>query len=389
METTTQPQPKWVRFDSSALSPDDAIATPMAAARTSLQTHCALLQPENATLLLTLGKEHLLLMQKTLHRTTQVKKLTDDDSLIPRSARIKFTLSMSKLAESDLGYQSLKEETKTLVAGFQKALKTKIIKVAELEVKLLQLQIQTNLATNLFVATKAILICNTLTPDPHQIVNTIFAWYDAPLLASFDLTVDNFRKLYCTTHSITTLLPPIAGSIAAPLGHDVAPIPSPVFQTFIQIYRVIDNIFLCSWTAYVGTQKCLAITAALRALRVEHFEPAATYNAAMLIHREPAAELPQLRAIVDAQVLSKTASLQKEVSSLCAMISALKTQKRGPSPGASVKKKTAAGAAAPGKTSTKGAAEKPSKRSRHRLGDPIVSCPQKSPSATHPKPVCQ
>jgi hypothetical protein len=40
------------------------------------------------------------------------------------------------------------------------------------------------------------------------------------------------------------------------------------------------------------------------------------------------------------------------------MIFTLKTQKRGPSPGASVKKKTAAGAAAPGKTSTKGAAEK-------------------------------
>jgi hypothetical protein len=121
-----------------------------------------------------------------------------------------------------------------------------------LEVKLLKSQIQTNLATNLFVATKAILIWDTLTPDPHQIINTILAWYAAPLLASFDLTVDNFlRKLYCTTHSITTLPPPIAGSIAAPVGHDAAPIPSPVFQAFIQIYRVIDNIFLCPWTAYV------------------------------------------------------------------------------------------------------------------------------------------
>jgi hypothetical protein len=33
------------------------------------------------------------------------------------------------LNESDPGYQSLKEETETLVAGFQKALKTKIIKL--------------------------------------------------------------------------------------------------------------------------------------------------------------------------------------------------------------------------------------------------------------------
>ena len=138
METATQPQSKRVRIDSSALSPEDAIATPMAAARSTLQNHCESLQPEIATLLSTLGKDHLLLMQKILHKTTQIKKLLDDDDLIPRSARIKFTLSTSKLAEADPGYTGLKDETDTLVLDFQKALKTKIIKVAELEVKLLR-----------------------------------------------------------------------------------------------------------------------------------------------------------------------------------------------------------------------------------------------------------
>ena len=358
METATQPQTKRVRIDSSALSPDDAIATPMAAAQLSLKSHCASLQPEIATLLSTLGKEHLLLMQRTLHKVTQVKKLSDDEDLIPRSARIKFVLSTSKLAEADQGYLDLKEETEVLVAGFQKALKEKIIKVAQVEVKLLRLQIQTNLANNLLVATKALLICDTLSPDPHQIVNTILEQHAAPLLASFSMTVADFRTLYCTTNSVATLPPPIAGSLVAPVGHDEATIPTPLFEAFIKIYRVIENIFISPWTAYEDTQKRLAITAALRTLRVEYFEPPATDQATMLIDSEPAAEPPQLRAIVDAQVLSKTASLQKELSALRAVVVSLKPKKRGPSPGASVKKKTTVGAAAPGKDTSTGAANR-------------------------------
>ena len=83
METATQPQPKRVRFDGSVINLDDVIATPMAAARTTLKNHCESLQPEIANLLLTLGKDHLLLMQKILHKTTQIKKLLDDEDLIP------------------------------------------------------------------------------------------------------------------------------------------------------------------------------------------------------------------------------------------------------------------------------------------------------------------
>ena len=203
------------------------------------------------------------------------------------------------------------------------------------------------------MVTKALLICDTLTPDPHQIVNTILEQYAAPLLVSFELTVDEFRKLYCHTHTVEYLPPPIAGSVATPLGHDTAPIPSPVFQAFIKIYRVIENIFLSPWTAYTDMQKRVNIAVALKTLRVEHFEPTATDNASMLIDSEPAAEPPQLRAIVDAQVLNRTASLKKELANLKTAIAALKTNKRGPQGGASVKKKKPAPGAAANANATK------------------------------------
>jgi hypothetical protein len=132
METAAQPQAKRTRFDSSVLSPDDTIAIPMAAARSTLLAHCALLQPEIATLLSTLGKEHLSLMQKELHKCTQVKKMSAGVPLIPHSARAKFVLTASKQPETDEGYIRLKEETETIVSTFQASLKDKIIALAKL-----------------------------------------------------------------------------------------------------------------------------------------------------------------------------------------------------------------------------------------------------------------
>jgi hypothetical protein len=354
-----------VRFDSSALSPDDAFATPMAAARASLVLNCASLQPEIATLLTTLGKEHLLLMQKTLHKSSQIEKLNEDEELIPRSARIKFHLSTMKAAETDPGYIGLKAETETLVIAFQKALKTKVVAVAELEVKLLRSEIQKYLASNLYVATKALLICDNLAIDPHKIVNTILEQYATPLLASFHITVADFRALYSLEHTVMPLPPPIDGPVQTPVGQDVAVIPSLALQAFAKIYRVIESTFVSPWNAYLDTQKRLAITVALKTLRVEHFEPAATEAANMIIDDETAADPPQLRAIVDAQVSSKTASLRKEVSALRVAMSKLKPLTGGPSTGAPAKKEkkkkkknATAEAAAPGNDSTKGAADK-------------------------------
>jgi hypothetical protein len=353
METATQPQAKRTRFDGSVSSPDDMIATPMAAARSTLQAHCASLQPEIGTLLSTLGKEHLLLIQKELHKSAQATKMTVDTTLIPRSARVKFELTTSKLTEADEGYIRLKEETQCIVDNFQNALKSKILELTHLEARLLRKTIVANLATNLFVTTKALLIADHLTTiDPHRIVNTILEQYSTPLLDLFDITAEDFRTLYRHSHALT-LLPPVIPATLAPIGTiGEAAISSPVFQSVIKIYRVIDNIFLAPWTSYKDTQKRIDVTAALKALRVEHLEPAATDAAAMMIDNEPAAEPPQLRAVIDKQVDQRTKVLQKELSVLRAQVAklsaAVKPTMRGPSPGASLKKKTQGKVVGPG-----------------------------------------
>lgn len=345
MEAATLPQPKRTRFDSSVRSPDDSPTTPMAAAKETLRNHCASLQPEIATLLSNLGKEHLLLLQKIALKTSQLQKLVDDDTLIPRSARIKFALTTSKLAEANEGYIRLKEETEQIVITFQSDLKKKIISLAELEVKLLQAQIREDLAKTLLVATKALLICDVLPTDPHQIVNTILEEYHEPLLAPFDISTADFRTLYRQTHELTVLPTPIP-VVLQDRNNREEPIPTPVYRSFVKIYKVIDNILLAPWSRYQATKKSLQISIALKNLRVAHLEPAATEAAAMLIDNEQAADPPQLRSIVDAQVAKKTASLEKQVSSLRSQVQNLQNKKpaaknvtRGQK-GASLKKKS-------------------------------------------------
>ena len=147
------------------------------------------------------------------------------------------------------------------------------------------------------------------------------------------MEVDEFRALYCKTHTVENLPHPIAGFVIAPVAHDEAAIPSPALEAFVKIYKVIENIFLSPWTSYLAQTKRHTIALALKTLRVEHLDPTATDGASMLIDSEPAAGPPQLRAIVDAQVLSRTSSLKKELESLKSAIASFKTKERGP-PGA-------------------------------------------------------
>jgi hypothetical protein len=78
----------------------------------------------------------------------------------PRSARVNFALSASKLVEQDAEYTRLVDETSTLVTTFQSALKTKNIVIAQLEVSTLQKQLCSDFATSLPLGSKLALFAN-------------------------------------------------------------------------------------------------------------------------------------------------------------------------------------------------------------------------------------
>jgi hypothetical protein len=366
METATQRQTKRTRFDSSAKSPADADLSPLAAGKNVLLSHCASLQPEIATLLRHLGLNHLQTLSQVHRREATLKKMTDDEASIPRSARVQFVLTSSKLVEEDPGYTGLKAETEALVDEFQKALRLKILAAANIELTMLRRKVTTDYATNLFLTAKALLICDGLTAsDPHQIVVTLISEYDRRLLSPCNLLALEFLAIYKHAHLLTTLPAPIA--VAPTIGHDEMPVITPVLECFVKIQRVVHNIFIGPWDSFLSTQRRIDVTAALKSLRVAHLEPTATDDAAMLLDQEPAVDPPQLRAIVDSQVNKKTAALQKELSSLRSQMVQLqkkgKNSPRGPPSGASLKKKQDAPVAVPGSATSNAAGSSPLPRS--------------------------
>ena len=97
METATAVQTKRLWFDITVHSTNNDVLTPLMAAKKTLQVHAESLQPQISTITSKLGKQHLLLLHQIHSKQLQAKKLESDALFIPRSARVGFTLSTSKL----------------------------------------------------------------------------------------------------------------------------------------------------------------------------------------------------------------------------------------------------------------------------------------------------
>ena len=97
METATAVQMKRLRFNTMVHSPNNDVPTPLMDAKKMLQVHAESLQTQISTITSKLGKQHLLLLHQIHSKQLQAKKLENDALFIPRSARVGFTLSTSKL----------------------------------------------------------------------------------------------------------------------------------------------------------------------------------------------------------------------------------------------------------------------------------------------------
>ena len=349
METATATPKKKIRFDT---SDDNKVPTPIAAAKDILQANCASLLPELAKLLSPLGRQHLLDLQKLCTKSAQLEKFRNDESFIPRSARVKFALTASTAAEANDGYLRLQEETKLLVTDFQQSLKTKIVALTQIESNLLLSHIQETFASTIHVVVQSFLICSNLVPaDLHKVVNTLLANHSADILPHLQIDLESFRTIYRRVHTLAFIPGPFNLNRHLPADgilrdNAVAQAPAILPPTFLliasDILPALLNIFVVPWQTYLNTQRQVTVDTALRALRVDHLELPATDAAARLVEAEPAADPPQLKAIIASQVRERTSKLQKELTTLRNQLSQLtsKNVKRGLPISASKKKKS-------------------------------------------------
>jgi hypothetical protein len=378
--TDTDGPNKRVRIDTTATNGGPS-KSPMAHANTHIQDHVASLQPQIATILSRLAKQHILLLSKLYHRIKQVEKMESDAAFIPRSARVSFVLNLSKTAEQDAEFPALRDECTRIVEETQKSLKQQIIAATNIEIKLLKYEIQKDLAAAINIAVKAFLLAegNTTIP-PEKMGSTLLDRYNETLLSHCYCDLAAFRLIYCTENGIATLPAPFrAGDIARRAAARAPPITQPdndsLFQNLIatpviapiapaapippartaledtiasNLKRTLESVFVYPWGLYLRKSQANAVDAALKKLSTETFDSKATESAAMEIDMEPPATRLQLDSLIQDSVTKQTNKLQRELKTLRAELTktqsnpskSSKNVRRGSSPSASNKKKS-------------------------------------------------
>jgi hypothetical protein len=346
--TDDQNAAKRVRFDTAATDGSPS-KSPMSMATDHIDSHVASLQIQVATILSRLSKTHLLLHSKMLHKKSQLSKM-EDPTFIPRSARVKFELKVSKLTEQSTELQPLRDACSALITETQTQLKAKIVAVTTLELTCLASEILKDLATAFFVATQATIIASeSTTLAPHKMVSTLMRRYSESLLKQIGCNEFAFTTVYKNVHGLATMPAPYAETVQEVynlVDHNMPRPRTPSDEdTFAStLKRTLESLFIASLDIYVKQSKQNAIELALKKLSTEHFASRSTENAAMEVDMEPPATRVALQGLIDATVSRKTAHLVNEIKALKAA-NPSKNPKRGPSKptGALTKKKSQGG----------------------------------------------
>ena len=109
---------KRVRVDPTVTAIPDPASTinsarlkvPKARASATIAAHTATLLPQLSTIMQTLGDAHMDLLHRHYNKSNQLCRMESDDTIIPRSARLKFDLSVPKSIDELPDFLQLKEK---------------------------------------------------------------------------------------------------------------------------------------------------------------------------------------------------------------------------------------------------------------------------------------
>ena len=414
--------PKRLRIEPQATNMDSKLRTPIEVATEQIETHTASLQSQLGTIVNRAAKTHLAHLVKYHHKTSQLSKMADDDTFIPRSARFRFQLKATKATEHSTELQALRDETDEVISRFQKEIKTKIVAATKLEIKTLKTAISNEFCSHLLVITQAWLIAASKDNiDPHKMVHTLLERHPDTITATSEADVATLKRAYCVIHHLDALPAPFESTATAqetfararsqrstqtdtrsPFFNAPAPAPStentqpdeqpapPPTPTdedrlLAGLKRTLESVFNQAWNFYLKQEKAVNITQSLKQLTSSHFDQKATADAAMDIDQEPPVNRQQMNNLVQSEVDRRTKKLEAELNRLRNTL-APKTQKqapknpkqRGSSSGPSSKKKDSAPKAA-------GAANDSSRNNKNKKKKAAPNSKKKSPNSATSK----
>jgi hypothetical protein len=284
---------------------------------------------------------------KHQRQTKNLTKISADPEFIPRSARVKFELTGSKLATGQDEFKALVTDAKKLVSDFQTGMKKVIVKAAEVECSLLNKERSDTIISAVVQFTEAFLLAKTGKPaTPKDLIYLC--------TAAFGKVRPYLDALTCDTVSHQLIAetikedPNLVFTDEAPCFLHVSPVPVTEFTNFC------EQLFVAPLQAYDKTVKDLDVNATVKDLIELRIRGTATSTTAMALDDEPTMTSAQVESLIQASIKKQTEPLRSKIKELeSKSSSSAKNQPRGAKGRASLKKKS------PPTTTTSGAAPKP------------------------------
>jgi hypothetical protein len=324
MENATDTNPigaKRIRFVTQKDNGEQAVKTPTVLAESFIRSSVASLQPTLATIIEKLGKEHLVLLGLHDGKKSTLKKMEDNTDFIPRSARIDFKISGSKRAERSAEFITLTEETSTMVDEFRKKLRGQIIKALKIEVNSMEDEMRDHLLKAIRLIAKSFMIVNKNTGDVDFKVNTLMAFFSVSLTKHCPMTLLQFQELYKKVHDLETF-PPSAPTGTNPMDNqpDIVPDDIDILNT------TLESVFVTTWDNYKEQQAKNTVALELKKLSAGYFTDRDTATAVAAVDLEPAADKPELKALIRKETKAEHLILRQEINNLKQQIVVLKKQ---------------------------------------------------------------
>ena len=328
---------------------------PKARASAAIAAHTATLLPQLSTILQNLGDAHLGLLHRYYNKSNQLRRMEPDDTIIPRSARLNFELSVPKSIMELPDFLLLQENVKSDLEQMKKSLRNHVISALKIEMAFYTSELKDHLTTVLHTATAALLIANgNATVNAHRAVANLISAHHTALFKHVCMSAEEFKLAYMKIHALPSF--PVLNDATAPPPPSTntqsqfftqpsipAPAPPPVVAAtdtpqLDMIYRTICCIFIDPFDSYLEQHRANTIELALRKLAEEDLTVAATATAQLDVEQEASVSRTLLNELIGKETKKNTVKLSTEIDSLKQMIRSLKGQ-RGPTStrGASLK----------------------------------------------------
>ena len=179
------------------------LKVPKARASAAIAAHTATLLPQLTTILQTLGDAHLDLLHRHYNKLNQLRRMTPDLTIIPRSARLEFQLSVPKSIKELPDFITLRNTCKSDIDSMKLTLRGHVLSALNLEARFYTAQLKEHLTTVLHTTTAALLIANgNVNVNAHRAVAHLISAHHDELFKHVSTDVEEFKPLYTKKHAL-------------------------------------------------------------------------------------------------------------------------------------------------------------------------------------------